>query len=127
MAGYAFRTFDERKKIEDLWEAGTPAKDIATKLNISASARYTELRRGQDGTRLPDQRRRYNADLAQLRVQQSLERRGRKAAKGAREHGLRSGYGRFQENPACADGTGDKDRNHYANAGPHNGQRYQGA
>ena len=36
MAGYAFRTFDERKKIEDLWEAGTPAKDIAAKLNISA-------------------------------------------------------------------------------------------
>ena len=63
MAGYAFRTFDERKKIEDLWEAGTPAKDIATKLNISASAHYTELRRGQDGTRLPDQRRRYNADF----------------------------------------------------------------
>ena len=86
MAGYAFRTFDERKRIEDFWEAGTPAKDIATKLNISASALYTELRRGQDGTRLPDQRRRYNADLAQLRVQQSLERRGRKAAKGAGEH-----------------------------------------
>ena len=40
---------------------------------------------GQDGTRLPDQRRRYNADLAQLRVQQSLEWRGRKAAKGAGE------------------------------------------
>lgn len=72
MAGYAFRTFDEWKKIENLWEAGTPAKDIATKLNISASALYTELRRGQDGTRLPDQRRRYNADLAQLRVQQCL-------------------------------------------------------
>lgn len=86
MAGYAFRTFDERKKIEDLWEAGTPVKDIATKLNISASALYTELRRGQDGTRLPNQRRRYNADLAQLRVQQSLERRGRKAAKGAGEY-----------------------------------------
>ena len=46
MAGYAFRTFDERKRIEDFWEAGTPAKDIATKLNISASALYTELRRG---------------------------------------------------------------------------------
>ncbi|MBD5161322.1 MAG: helix-turn-helix domain-containing protein [Oscillibacter sp.] len=86
MAGYAFRTFDERKKIENLWEAGTSAKDIATELNISASALYTELRRGQDGTRLPDQRRRYNADLAQLRVQQSLERRGRKAMKGESEH-----------------------------------------
>jgi len=79
MAGYAFRSFDERKK----WEAGTPAREIAAKLNISVSAFYTELRRGQDGTRLPDQRRRYDADLAQLRVQQSFERRGHKATKGA--------------------------------------------
>jgi len=83
MAGYAFRTFDERKQIENLWKAGAPAKEIADKLNISISAFYTELRRGQDGTRLPNQRRRYDADLAQLRVQQSLERRGRKATKGA--------------------------------------------
>jgi len=83
MAGYAFRTFDERKQIENLWEAGTPAKDIADKLNISISAFYTELRRGQNGTRLPNQRRRYDAGLAQLRVQQSLERRGREATKGA--------------------------------------------
>jgi len=83
MAGYTFRTFDERKQIENLWEAGAPAREIAEKLHISVSAFYTELRRGQDGTRLPDQRRRYDADLAQLRVQQSLERRGRKAVKGA--------------------------------------------
>jgi len=83
MAGYAFRTFDERKQIENLWEAGAPAKEIADNLNISISAFYTELHRRQDGTRLPNQRRRYDADLAQLGVQQSLERRGRKAAKGA--------------------------------------------
>lgn len=83
MAGYSFRTFDERRKIQDMWENGAPAKEIAEKLNISMSTFYTELRRGQDGTRLPDQRRRYDADLAQLRVQQSLERRGRRAAKGA--------------------------------------------
>ncbi len=35
MAGYAFRSFDERKQIEGLWEAGAPAKEIAAKLNIS--------------------------------------------------------------------------------------------
>ena len=69
-------------KTEDLRGAGTPTKDIATKLNMSAFVLYTELHRGQDGTRLPNQRRRCNANLAQLRVQQSLERRGRKAAKG---------------------------------------------
>jgi len=38
MAGYAFRTFDERKQIENLWEAGASAKEIAGKLNISISA-----------------------------------------------------------------------------------------
>jgi len=35
MAGYAFRTFDERKQTENLWEAGAPAKEVADKLNIS--------------------------------------------------------------------------------------------
>ena len=73
-------------KTEDLRGAGTPTKDIPTKLDMSAFVLYTELHRGQDGTRLPNQRRRCNANLAQLRVQQSLERRGRKAAKGAGEH-----------------------------------------
>ena len=63
-------------KTEDLREAGTPTKDIATKLNMSAFVLYTELHQGQDGTQLPNQRRRCNADLAPLRVQQSLERRG---------------------------------------------------
>ena len=100
MAGYAFRTFDERKRIEDLWEAGTPAKDIATKLNISASALYTELRRGQDGTRLPDQRRRYNADLAQLRVQQSLERRD------ARQRKERESMSNFEKITATPEALG---------------------
>ena len=42
---------------------------------------YTELSRGRDGSRLPDQRLRYSAELAQRKVQQSLERRGRKARK----------------------------------------------
>lgn len=83
MASYVFRTFDERLQIEKLWEAGTTAKEIADRLNISVSSFYAELHRGQDGTRLPDQRLRYNANLAQLRVQKSFERRGRRAEKGA--------------------------------------------
>ncbi len=80
MADYAFRSFSERQKIQAMWENGTPAKDIATAMGLSLSSIYTELRRGQDGTRLPNKRRRYDADLAQLNVQKSLERRGRKAA-----------------------------------------------
>ncbi len=80
MADYAFRSYEERQKIQSLWEDGSTAKDIAEALELSLSAVYTELRRGRDGTRLPDQRLKYDADLAQLRVQEALERRGRKAA-----------------------------------------------
>ena len=80
MADYAFRSFEERQKIQGMWEAGLSAQDIAAEMELSPSSIYTELRRGYDGTRLPNKRRRYDADLAQLRVQESLERRGRKAA-----------------------------------------------
>lgn len=80
MATYAYRSLSERQKIQSLWESGASVKEIAEILKLSGSAIYTELRRGYDGTRLPDQRRRYDAELAQLNVQQSIERRGRKAA-----------------------------------------------
>lgn len=79
MADYAFRSYHERQEIERMVEAGMSAKDIAASLGISPSAVYAELRRGRDGTRLPDKRLRYNADLAQLSVQQGLERRGRRS------------------------------------------------
>jgi IS30 family transposase len=82
MADYAFRSFDERQKIQGMWEAGLSAQNIADEMELSLSSVYTELRRGYDGTRLPNKRRRYDADLAQLRVQESLERRGRRKAAG---------------------------------------------
>ena len=81
MADYSFRSYEERRNIQQMWETGLTAKEIATSLDKSPSTIYTELQRGRDGTRLHDQRLRYDADLAQLRVQQALERRGRKAAK----------------------------------------------
>lgn len=77
MADYAFRSYHERQEIERMVEAGMSVKEIAGSLGISLSTVYAELRRGRDGTRLPDKRLRYNADLAQLSVQQGLERRGR--------------------------------------------------
>jgi len=59
---------------------GMTAKDLAEHLRVPLSTIYTELRRGRTGDRLPDQRLEYDAELAQLRVQESLERRGRRAA-----------------------------------------------
>ena len=82
MADYAFRSFDERQKIQAMWEAELSAQNIANEMGLSLSSIYTELRRGYDGTRLPNMRRRYDAALAQLRVQESLERRGRRKAAG---------------------------------------------
>ncbi len=78
MADYAFKTLEDRKEIEALWQDGRTVKEISTSLDKSMTVVYKELSRGRDGTRLPDQRLRYSAELAQLRVQQSLERRGKK-------------------------------------------------
>lgn len=80
MATYAYRSISERQEIQSLWESGASVKEIAQDFDLSVSAIYTELKRGYDGTRLPDMRRRYDAELAQLTVQKSIERRGRKAA-----------------------------------------------
>lgn len=49
-------------------------------MGISLSAVYCELKRGRDGTRYEDARLTYKADVAQLNVQKSLERRGRRSA-----------------------------------------------
>lgn len=81
MAYYAFRTLEERKKVEKLWNSGLMPKEISMETGKSPCAVYAELSRGQDGSRLPDQRLRYSADLAQLRMQQSLERRGKRTGK----------------------------------------------
>lgn len=81
------RTYEERTIIQKMWNDGAQAKEIADKLEAPLSTIYSELRRGQDGSRLQNQRLRYNADLAQLRVQQSFERRGRRAGKRMEQEG----------------------------------------
>ena len=81
MACYTMRTYEERTVIQKMWNDGAQAKEIADKLEAPLSTIYSELRRGQDGSRLQNQRLRYNPDLAQLRVQQSSERRGRRSGK----------------------------------------------
>ena len=68
MACYTMRTYEERTVIQKMWNDGAQAKEIADKLEAPLSTIYSELRRGQDGSRLQNQRLRYSADLAQLRV-----------------------------------------------------------
>ena len=87
MACYISRTYEERRTIQKLWEAGAQAKKIADKLEAPLSSIYSEPRCGQDGSRLPNKRICYNADLAQLRIQQSFERRGRRAGESLEQKG----------------------------------------
>lgn len=79
MAGYAFATLQARQKLQELWEQGMAVKDLSAALEVPLSTLYTELRRGRSGDRLPDQRLQYDASLAQLRMQQELERRGKQS------------------------------------------------
>ena len=64
MACYTSCTYEERRMIQRLWEAGVQAKEIADKLEAQLSSIYSELRRGQDGSRLSNRRLCYDADLA---------------------------------------------------------------
>ena len=79
MASYAFATLQARQALQELWEQGKTVKDMAVALDVPLSPLYTELRRGRSGVRLPDQRLQYDASLAQLRMQQELERRGKQS------------------------------------------------
>ena len=82
MAGYAVQSLQARQTLQTLWEEqGQTAKTLAKTLSVPLSTVYTELRRGRTGDRLPDQRLEYDAKLAQLKMQQELEQRGRKTAK----------------------------------------------
>lgn len=81
MADYAFRSIEDRRKIEGMWNAGRSPKEISADMGTTVTVIYTELARGRDGTCLPDQRLRYSAELAQRRVHQSLKNRGRKTEK----------------------------------------------
>lgn len=80
MASYAFATLQARQKLQELWEQGMAVKDLSATLEVPLSTLYTELRRGRSGDRLPDQRLQYDASLAQLRMQQELERRGKQSS-----------------------------------------------
>lgn len=79
MATYSFKTLEDRQEVQRLYEKGLSAAQIAEELDVSPQVVRRELWRGsQDEVRLPDFRLKYDAELAQLRMQRSLERRGGK-------------------------------------------------
>lgn len=59
------RSLEDRKKIEEAWNSGASAKEIADIMGVaSLNNVYVELRRGRDGTCTKDGRKKYSAELA---------------------------------------------------------------
>lgn len=78
-------TFEDRKKIEKMWEDNTSPVKIAAELEISQCTVYTELKRGQKtdqwtGEVVLDKnfRPEYKAERGEMTYQSNLRKRGRR-------------------------------------------------
>lgn len=79
MAGaYKYLSYEERKKIQDMWEAGKNPKEIASLIGVHSATIYNELKRGENGRFDRNQRRAYEAAIAQRRFYESLKARGKR-------------------------------------------------
>lgn len=79
-----FRSIENRREIQRAYEFGATAEQLLLVMDVKSLATvYSELKNGYDGTRLPDGRRRYNAELAHERFIETLEHRGRRKGKEA--------------------------------------------
>lgn len=80
MNGYSYLTFDQRREIERLHNAGTRTVDIAAHLGRSVAAVYEELKRGYTGERNENKQRKYSAERAQAVFQDNIAQRGNRRA-----------------------------------------------
>ena len=80
MNGYTYLTFDQRREIERLHNAGTRTVDIAAKLGRSVAAVYEELKRGYTGERNENKQKKYSAERAQEVFQDNIAQRGNRRA-----------------------------------------------
>jgi len=80
MNGYTYMTFDQRREIERLHNAGARTVDIAAHIGRSVAAVYEELKRGYTDERNENKQRKYSADLAQTVFQDNIGRRGSRRA-----------------------------------------------
>lgn len=82
MTGYKYITFDDRKKIEKLYNDGMKITDIAVAVGFSFAAVYRELKRGYTGNYDSNMQPEYNAEIAQVTFCKSLKSRGRRNGMG---------------------------------------------
>lgn len=85
MNEYKYLTFEDRKKIEELYAAGERPVVIASRLGVCFATIYRELKRGYTGSNDDNMRPGYSAEIAELSLQNSFRSRGRKKPAGAKE------------------------------------------
>lgn len=77
MATYAFRTIEERRRIEALHRQKIDVPVMAEMMGVPERTMYAELERGRTGELTEDYRPVYRAEIAQQRMADSLFKRGR--------------------------------------------------
>lgn len=78
MNEYKYLTFEDRKKIEEMYTAGERPVVIASRLGVCFATIYRELKRGYTGSNDDNMRPGYSAEIAELSLQNSFRSRGRK-------------------------------------------------
>lgn len=69
----------DRQQIAEMWAAHQPVSVIACALMVDPSTVHRELKLGNENGELDENKRlAYNPELAQLRFQENLRRRGRR-------------------------------------------------
>lgn len=71
-----YLTLKDRRIIARMYGEEARVLDIANKIGCHPATIYEELRRGDTGRLDAHQRREYNPELAQRRVQEAIRRRG---------------------------------------------------
>lgn len=85
MAG-RYLTFEDRKKLENLYETEESLPMIAKTLGVHLATIYRELDRGKTGVLNDNGQYEYRAEIAQMTVNESMKRRGRSKEEIAREY-----------------------------------------
>lgn len=77
---YRYITYEDRKRLAQLYANGASISAIALTLNVHISTVYRELAKGSTNELDQNGRIGYDAELAQKATQASLRQRGRKEA-----------------------------------------------
>ena len=80
MREYKLLSYEDRKKIEEMYSAGARALDIGNRLGVHTATIYRELERGYTGKTDKNYRPGYSADVAERNYQENIKRRGCKKA-----------------------------------------------